>query len=486
MFCTESHADAGKQTTRNDDDGDYDEEDGRDPVGSATTAKATAVMAAAAAAAAANSDQNATWALDVAYLSLFSVVGLTLRAYVGRSFGGDCEAAHAAGGTRQIYDFLWPASHLVCVTSTGRTSQHGGALFVDAPANVLGCLIMGYLAPAPATTGGGGPRDRDDDDCSSSDSRAMMPCPSRDRPWHNMMEGSSSLHLGIRTGLCGSLTTFSSWNTQMVLMMDGTANPILGSQIPAALFGYALGLQTSLASYRAGRVLGACRSHANGGRRDNPHGSSRRDNNNTTRPSPSPNPNPSPRRRCRNHRRHHLDWMTPAVLSIVVGTLIGLYVAGDVYWDVVPYYREMWIGSLFAPFGTLCRWKLGTMNGKFGVRGCGGGGGGGGGGGERWFPCGTFLANFLGCAISAAFTARAIARSTEDEGAQQWEIPILNAISLGIAGCLSTVSTFAKECVELGDRYPPYDGKQFLYSHGTMLGCCLIGLLVYSPIVRFT
>ena len=458
MSCTENHADAGKQ--HEDDDGD-DEEDGRDPLGSATTATAMA---------AANSDQNAMWALDVAYLSLFSVIGLTLRAYVGRFFGGDCEAAYASGGTH-VDDFLWPVSRLVCVTSTGGTSQHGGALFIDLPANVLGCLIMGYFAPAVAATtgggGGGGPRDRDDG-CSSSDSHAM-PCLSRDHPWQ--MEG--SLHLGVRTGLCGSLTTFSSWNTQMVQMMDGTANPILGSQIPAALFGYVLGLQTSLASYRAGRVLGACCSHANRGRRNNPHVFD--NNNTTTRPSPSPSPSPSPTRRCHNHRRHHLHWVTPAVLSIVVGTLIGLYVAGDAYWHVVPYYRELWIGSLFAPFGTLCRWKLGTMNGKFGVRG----------GGERWFPCGTVLANFLGCAISAAFTAWVIARS-EDEGAQQWEIPILNAMILGIAGCLSTVSTFAKECVELGDRYPPYDGKQFLYSHGTMLGCCLIGLLVYSPIVRFT
>ncbi len=279
--------------------------------------------------------------------------------------------------------------------------------------------------------------------------------------------------MGIRTGLCGSLTTYSSWNTQMVLMMDGTANPILGSQIPAALFGYVLGLQTSLASYRAGRVLGVWCSHARSGR--NPHvffddapppSGSRLDNNTNTRP-----------RRC-HHRRHHLHWITPAVLSIVVGALIALYVAGDAYWDV-HYYRELWIGSILAPFGTLCRWKLGTLNGKLGgvVRG-------GNGGERRWFPRGTFLANFLGCAISAAFAAWAIVRSTDD-GAQAWEIPISNAISLGIAGCLSTVSTFAKECVELGDGYPPYDGKQFLYSHGTMLGCCLIGLLVYSPIVRF-
>jgi hypothetical protein len=91
MSCTENYADAGKHGCEDDDYGDDgdDEEDGRDPVGSAT--------------AAANSDQNAKLALDVAYLSLFSVVGLTLRAYMGRFFGGDCEAYHAGGGGGRRY-----------------------------------------------------------------------------------------------------------------------------------------------------------------------------------------------------------------------------------------------------------------------------------------------------------------------------------------------------------------------------------------------
>jgi fluoride ion exporter CrcB/FEX len=237
----------------------------------------------------------------------------------------------------------------------------------------------------------------------------------------------------------------------MVLMMDGAANPYLGSQVLAALFGYVLGLQTSLVSFRAGRTLGAW-SHA--GR--NPHIFDAAVSKREMRP-----------------RRHHahLFWMTPLVLFVAVGALVALFVLGDAYWGI-PYYRELWIGSLLAPVGTLLRYKLATLNGKLAIRG------------EYWFPSGTFLANFFGSILSAAFTAWAFVQS-QDEGAQSWEILILNAVTLGAAGCLSTVSTYAKECVELGEKNPPYDKKQFLYSHGTMLSCCLIGLLVYSPIVRF-
>ncbi|KAL3809728.1 hypothetical protein ACHAXA_011323 [Cyclostephanos tholiformis] len=392
------------------------------------------------------SPNQTSWrtAPDVIYLSLFSILGYTLRVYVGRFFGGDCES-NATGLDSIIHDFLWPISSRVCVTSNGRSMQHGGALFIDMPANMLGCLIMGYFVGYPS-------KDRDD-----YPDWLALPCLSHG----HSLQLDGSLHLGIKTGLCGSLTTYSSWNTQMVLMMDGTANPYLGSQIFASLFGYVLGYQASSVSYRVGRTLGTWSSPD---KRGNPH---------VLDIAPTSSCERKFRSRC--HHDHHLRWITPMLLFVIVGTLIGLYVAGDAYWGI-PYYRELWIGSLFAPTGTLLRYRLSALNSRLGIRG------------EYWFPAGTLLANLLGCIISAAITAWIIARSSTDEegGAQQsWMIQILNAISLGVAGCLSTVSTYVKECVELGEKYPPYDKKQFVYSHGTVLCCCLFGLMVYSPIVRF-
>jgi CrcB protein len=371
---------------------------------------------------------TSTW-VDIVYLSLFSVIGFTIRIYLGRFFGGDC-TSYESGNSTIIDDFLWPVSHKVCITTDGKTVQYGGALFIDLPANIIGCLIMGYFTSSP-----------------SYKYWPAFPCLSHEHPWQH----ASSLHLGIRTGLCGSITTFSSWNTQMVVMMDGTGL-VLGSQVLAALFGYIIGYQSSLYSFRAGRTFGAF-THA----RRNPHVFD-----SALRSKKEFHP------RC-HHK--HLHWMIPAVLFIIVGAIISLFVAGDLYWKI-PYYRELWIGTLLSPFGAIARWKLAVLNGKLGLRG------------EHWLPTGTFLANFIGCIISAIVTAWAFVE-TKNDTAQQWGVPILKAIALGVAGCLSTVSTFAKECVELGEKNPPFDKKQCLYSFGTTLSCCLIGLVCYSPFVRF-
>lgn len=59
-------------------------------------------------------------------------------------------------------------------------------------------------------------------------------------------------HVGLRTGLCGAFTTFASWNTQMVQMICNGSGTKLHSQWVSALWGYVVGLYTSLESYRLG------------------------------------------------------------------------------------------------------------------------------------------------------------------------------------------------------------------------------------------
>ncbi|KAL7543344.1 hypothetical protein ACHAXR_012661 [Thalassiosira sp. AJA248-18] len=344
---------------------------------------------------------------------------------MGRFFGGDCESNFEGD---PINDWLWPVSHRICITASGRTEQYGGALFLDLPANMFGSFIMGFMT-------------------SFSGDWPAIPCLAHDHP----LQDDKGLHVGIKTALCGTLTTFSSWNSQMVLMMDGTANPYLGSQVLAAIFGYILGLQASLVSFRAGRTVSAW-FHV----RNNPNifdsALSKRD----VRP------------RCHHN---HLSWMTPVIVFICIGALISLYVLGDIYWGI-PYYRQLWISCLVAPIGTILRWKLSMLNGRYSRRGL------------FWFPTGTFLANFLGSILSAALAAWAIIEANNKTGGERWEIPAIKAVSIGIAGSLSTVSTFAKECVEIAEKNVPYDKKAFFYSHGTMISCCLVGLLVYSPMVQ--
>lgn len=359
-----------------------------------------------------------TW-LNIIYLSSFSIVGSSLRIFMGRLFGGDCEL-NGDGG--QIDDFLWPSSHKICITTSGKTEQYGGALFIDLPANMLGSFIMGYCIGH------------------SSDWPAI-PCMAYNHP----LQFEKGLHIGITTGFCGSLTTLSSWNSQMVMMMNGNANPYLGSQVLAAIFGYILGLQTSLMSFRAGRTLAAF-IHV----KRNPHIFDHDLHKNEVR---------------RKIFHGHLYWITPMILLIISGTLISVYVAGDMYWGVL-YYRQVWIACILAPFGTLLRWKLSACNGKFSL------------------PLGTFISNLGASIISAAITAWVNVKSN-DGAIDSWEKPTMQAISLGFTGCLSTVSTFAKECVDIGERNPPYSKKQFLYSHGTLFTCCIAGFIVYSLIARF-
>eukprot|EP00957_Ditylum_brightwellii_P042431 3212917-Ditylum_brightwellii.AAC.1 len=61
------------------------------------------------------------------------------------------------------------------------------------------------------------------------------------------------IHLAVRTGFCGSLTTFSSWNSEMVVMMFGTGSENKHSQWLRALLGYLIGLETALGSFVFGK-----------------------------------------------------------------------------------------------------------------------------------------------------------------------------------------------------------------------------------------
>lgn len=258
------------------------------------------------------------------------------------------------------------------------------------------------------------------------------------------------LHLGLRTALCGSITTFSSWNAQMVLMMDGTGT-VLGSQLVAAIFGYVIGLQVAVASFRAGRTV-ASWFHLE----VNPHVFEADVDMDIGDDDEKP----------KLKKRHQMTArIFPSMLAIVI---FVLYLLGDFWWKI-NYYRTLWLSCLWGPFGTFLRWKLATLNGKLRIENW------------QWFPIGTFSSNIfasvVSCLINALFTAPMVEKSLAHD--------MLVGIKLGFAGCLSTVSSMVKEMVEITDKNPHFDKKSFIYSYGTLISCCFIGLLVYCPIVRF-
>jgi len=168
----------------------------------------------------------------IAYLSAYAILGCLCRVLIGRILGSEC-----VSDSNDTSTWMYPVAikHNLCLTSNGQTHQNGGALFIDLPVNMLGSFIMGLLQSAPGLNLAG------------ANPIACLPSDHWFQSW-------KVSHLAIRTGFCGSLTTFASWNSQMIVMMEGSMTE-LGTQIFKAMFGYALGLASAMASFQTGRQV---------------------------------------------------------------------------------------------------------------------------------------------------------------------------------------------------------------------------------------
>jgi len=158
--------------------------------------------------------------ITVCYMSLASMLGSFLRIILAQLFGEECKNPGTVG-------WLAAASPL-CVTNDGVVSQVGGIVFADFPANMLGSFFMGMML---------------------SGDRLLLPIsiPIAFLDKDHAFQQWDVIHLAIRTGFCGSLTTFSSWNSDMVVMMFGAGNT--HSQVARAVFGYLIGMETSMGSF---------------------------------------------------------------------------------------------------------------------------------------------------------------------------------------------------------------------------------------------
>lgn len=70
---------------------------------------------------------------------------------------------------------------------------------------------------------------------------------------HHPLQRAVPLYTAATTGFCGSLTTFSSWNSEMVVLLLG-ANITTNrhSQFFRMLLGYIIGMETALGSFVCG------------------------------------------------------------------------------------------------------------------------------------------------------------------------------------------------------------------------------------------
>ncbi|EKX32033.1 hypothetical protein GUITHDRAFT_121800 [Guillardia theta CCMP2712] len=283
-----------------------------------------------------------------------------------------------------------------------------GALFLDWPANVMGSWLVGLVIGL------------------STEIADEVPLIA------NFVEYGPQLQVGLQTGFCGCITTYASWNHQMVSILV-----LSGSQFCVGLAGFVLGLHSIMASYSIGvhnaRLVAL---YVGGTRLAEKHreiGSSRSWSQNASRPSP-----------------HH-DLPEIASLSqsrrtwtIIVSFLLVLSLAASITgWAVEKEEgKGYWAAVTLSPIGALARWQLGKLYNKR-IRFSGNN--------APFFPLGTFIANMIASLFRSLIAAIITDSPTELNPAV---LAACSGINTGLLGSLSTASTFAAEISKLVDFTP--------------------------------
>ena len=130
--------------------------------------------------------------MQACYIGLGAIAGTLMRMIFAQLFGEACRNPGTVG-------WLSAAAPL-CVTRDGTTTQQGGIVFADLPSNLLGSFLMGLF----------------------QDSTVLGLAVPMAVAWlgpHHSFQNAKILHTAFKTGFCGSLTTFSSWNSEMIVMI---------------------------------------------------------------------------------------------------------------------------------------------------------------------------------------------------------------------------------------------------------------------------
>ena len=215
---------------------------------------------------------------------------------------------------------------------------------------------------------------------------------------------SKALLVGMRTGLCGCMTTLSSWNQSAYTLL-------LNGQISGAICAYLFGFLLALCALQLGQRLALAVWLAQqpkvglegvggvgiGG-------------------SAGEKPTADTRIAC-------------VLRSLAIGLLMSttLLAFTAPFRHTIPL-RILWLSLLFSPIGSLWRWRLSKPNSA----------------GAANLPLGTLLAN----AIAVAALAMLEGASEGTLAEELLRRDVLAALGTGLCGSLSTVSTFVLEVNE--------------------------------------
>jgi fluoride ion exporter CrcB/FEX len=268
--------------------------------------------------------------------------------------------------------------------------------------------------------------------------------------------------VGLRVGLCGAISTFSSWNSTMVQFLR------MG-KLSEAFWGYLIGLELPIIAYRTGQYaavyifIAKCKRETiretnnikyglriqNEEEEDTSECNVEQLSSNNIQPQKN---SPSPTNRTSNESRIvneiATERMQPSVRAILTAVsllaLVCILTSFKVFTE--PSQRQFAISLLFTPVGGLARWKISMAWNEI----------------LPSFPLGTFCCNMLGCLLSSTLFL---------EGSS-----VLAAMVDGFSGALSTLAAFV---VEILQRIDPlifrWDG--ITYAYVTIIWAVIIGLL---------
>lgn len=240
------------------------------------------------------------------------------------------------------------------------------------------------------------------------------------------------LYQAIATGLCGSITTFSSWNSEAVssLLQTGQDPPDNIVRVLAWSTTLLLGLGMSSAALTVGRHLAI----------------------------------PSPWSDAKLHSKHLCSSKSTCcccdVGCVEGGVFLCVWLVATVLVAVVPYVlgrKDLVFIFILASLGTYLRWHLSPLNSVF-----------------LNFKLGTFLVNVGGSWLLGGVVC---AEGIYSNNALLHDLLI--GVGTGFCGCLTTVSTFAVELSSLSVR------GSYLYAF-TSIALAQVGLVLIRGTVQWT
>lgn len=310
----------------------------------------------------------------------------------------------------------------------------------------------------------------------SEKSVAVLPA---QHPWQSNTE----LQVGIRTGYCGSLTTFGTW---MAYAITDAANNnqwliavfqlIVG--LYAATCSYVLGTHAALytdsmlgenvlkeemeyrdeevAAYLSHRSMAVSRATSQliQEEPDIPRIVVAEDGTPPPATDIAPHPNVLDYPKKSSFNKTDI-FLIVVLLCSTAGLAVGAALQTDHLW-----LRQLWFSALFGPFGCVLRWYLSRLN--YSLKGY-----------WVWLPFGTLVANLLGCCIDFALLA-----IQAEVTLSYWPSLAISAIITGFVGSLTTVSTLVAEIVKLSEGFPS-DLHAHIYTALTFIGGTLLGLIIY-------